>query len=197
MRKIYITLLIALFSLSAITAQNRISFGITGGLFYGSADLSASGVDLSDVLDLFDVSSEEIEVLDGGGFYLGFLADLKVFGNLHVQPELLYANAGGESIIVVPVLAKYYIADSFNLQAGPQLDLVLDIPTLSKELVNELGVSLALGAGFDINDKFSVQAKYTVGLNNRINDKISELTEGTVKPSLKTNVLLAGIVYKL
>lgn len=186
-----------MFSLSTVNAQSRISFGISGGLFYGSADLSASGVDLTQVLELFDVSSEEIEVLDGGGFYLDFLADLKIFGDLHVQPELLYANAGGESIIVVPVLAKYYIADSINLQAGPQFDLVLDIPMLAKELVNELGVSLALGAGLDINDSISVQAKYTLGLNNRINDKIRELTDGTIKPSLKTNVLLAGIVYKL
>jgi len=197
MKKIYFSLFITMIGLSTANAQSRISFGVSGGLFYGSADLTSSGVDLTPVLELFDVSSEEIEVLDGGGFYLGFLADLKIFGDLHVQPELLYANAGGESIIIAPILAKYYIADSFNLQAGPQFDLVLDIPTLAKELVNELGVSLALGAGFDINDKFSVQAKYTIGLNNRINDKISDLTSGTVKPSLKTNVLLAGIIYKL
>ena len=197
MRKIFFTLLIALCSFTSMNAQDRISFGVTGGLFYGSADLSAAGVNLTDVLEIFDLTQDDIEVLDGGGFYVGFLADLKVLGDLHVQPELLYANAGGESIIVLPVLAKYYVADSFNLQVGPQLDLVLDVDTLAKELVNELGVSLAVGAGFDINNKFSVQAKYTLGLNNRINDRISQLTEGTVKPSLKTNVLLVGIVLKL
>lgn len=170
---------------------------LLGGLFYGSADLSAAGINLTEVLEIFDITQADIEVLDGGGFYVGFLADLKILGDLHIQPELLYANAGGESIIVLPVLAKYYVADSFNLQVGPQLDLVLDVDTLAKELVNELGVSLALGAGFDINNKFAVQVKYTLGLNNRINDRISQLTEGTVKPSLKTNVLLAGIVLKL
>ena len=127
---------------------------------------------------------------------MGLLADLEIFGDLHVQPELLYANADGESIIIAPILVKYYIADSFNLQVGPQFDLVLDIPAFAKELLNEFGVSLALGAGFDFNDRLSVQAKYTVGLNNRINDEISESTSGTVKPSLNINVLLAGLVYK-
>ena len=196
MKRLYFTLLITILSLSTVNAQKRISFGATGGLFYGSADLSVSGVDIKPVLDLFNATLEDLEVLEGGGFYVGFLADLKIFGDLHVQPELLYANAGGESIIIAPILAKYYIADSFNLQAGPQFDLVIDIPTFAKDLVNEFGVSLALGAGFDVNDKLSLQAKYTFGLNNRINDEISESTGGTVKPSLNINVLLAGLVYK-
>ena len=197
MKKIYFTFLILMISLVTVNAQKRISFGATGGLFYGSADLSVSGVDITPVLELFNATLEDLEVLEGGGFYVGFLADFEILGDLHVQPELLYANADGESIIIAPMLVKYYIADSFNLQAGPQFDLVLDVPTFAKELLNEFGVSLALGAGFDFNDRLSVQAKYTVGLNNRINDEISESTSGMVKPSLNINVLLAGLVYKL
>lgn len=197
MKKIYLALVIVICSVSFVNAQSRISFGATGGLFYGSGNFTSSGSDITSILELFDVTQEDLEVLEGGGFYAGFLADLKIFGDVHVQPELLYANAGGESILIAPILVKYYIADSFNLQVGPQFDLVLDIPMLAKELVNELGVSLALGAGFDINEKLSVQTKYTLGLNNRINNLISEATNGAVKPSLKTNVLLAGIVYKL
>ena len=196
MKKIYFTFLVMMISLATVNAQKRISFGATGGLFYGSADFSVSGADITPILDLFNATLEDLEVLEGGGFYIGFLADLEIIGNLHIQPELLYANADGESIIIAPILAKYYIADSFNLQAGPQFDLVLDIPTFAKDWLNEFGVSLALGVGFDFNDKLSAQAKYTIGLTNRINDEISESTSGMVKPSLNINVLLAGLVYK-
>jgi len=189
MKKLIFSAIISIIGFSTIQSQGII-FGATGGLFYGSADIS--GFDISSV-------SNDLDVLDGAGFYAGLLADVEVIGDLHVQPELLYANIGGESSVFVPVMVKYYVTESFNLQAGPQLDFVLDVPSLVKDYINTFGISLAIGAGFDLTEKISLQAKYSLGLNDRIDDKLTDLLSdfgADFTPSLKTNILQAGVVYK-
>jgi hypothetical protein len=189
MKKLIFSAIISIIGFSTIQSQG-ISFGATGGLFYGSADIS--GVDISSF-------SNDLDVLDGAGFYVGLLADVEVIGDLHVQPELLYANIGGESSVFVPVMVKYYVAESFNLQIGPQLDFVLDVPSLVKDYINTFGLSMAIGAGLDLTEKISLQAKYSLGLNDRIDDTLTELLNdfgADFTPSLKTNILQAGVVYK-
>ena len=191
MRKLLFTAFLSIIGFSNVQAQG-ISFGATGGLFYGSADVEIAGLNIPSL-------SSDLDVLDGGGFYLGLLADVEVVGDFHIQPELLYANIGGESAIFVPVMAKYYVAEKFNLQAGPQFDFVLDVPSLVKDFVNTFGFSMAVGAGFDITEKIGVQAKYSFGLNDRLDDNLTNLLDGLggiFTPSLKTNVLQAGVVYK-
>ena len=193
MKKLCLGIILAIASLQNIYAQGT-SFGITGGLLAGTADVSVSGFDIGDLTD-------DLDVLDGGGFYLGFLADIETIEKLHIQPELLYANVGGESSVFMPIMVKYYVAKSFNLQAGPQFDFLIDLPTIADELVNSFGFSLAVGAGFDINKKIAIQGKYTVGVNNRANDRISDLLDLggflNLNPSLKINTLQVGVVYKL
>ena len=189
MKKLIFSAIISIIAFSTIQSQG-ISFGATGGLFYGSTDIS--GFDISSV-------SNDLDVLDGAGFYVGLLADIEVKGDLHLQPELLYANIGGESSVFVPVMVKYYVSESFNLQAGPQFDFVLDIPSLVKDYINTFGLSMAIGAGFDLTEKISIQVKYSLGLNDRIDDKLNDLLSdfgADFTPSLKTNILQAGIVYK-
>jgi len=191
MKKLFLVAIIAIFSLQSNFAQD-ISFGVTGGLFLGSADLEIAGFDIGNI-------SNDLDVLDGGGFYIGLLADVEIIGDFHVQPELLYANIGGESAFVIPVMAKYYVAESFNLQAGPQFDFITDVPAIIKEAINTFGFSMAVGAGYDITEKISVQAKYSFGLNDRIDSSINDLLDGfggILTPSLKTNILHAGVVYK-
>ena len=192
MKKLCLIATLAIFSLQNIYAQG-VSFGITGGLVIGSADLEIAGIDIGSI-------SSDLDVLDGGGFYLGLLADAEIIGDFHVQPELLYTNIGGESAIFIPIMAKYYVAEKFNLQAGPQLDFVLDVPSIVKEAINTFGFSMAIGAGFDITEKISVQAKYSFGLNDRIDNSLEDLFDldaFNLIPSLKTNSLQAGVVYKL
>ena len=191
MKKLFLVATLAIFSFQHNYAQD-ITLGVTGGLFLGSADLEIAGIDIGDI-------SNDLDVLDGGGFYVGLLADVEIIGDFHVQPELLYANIGGESAFVIPVMAKYYVAESFNLQAGPQFDFILDVPAIVKEAIDTFGFSMAVGAGYDITEKISVQAKYSFGLNDRVDKSINDLLDGfgdLFTPSLKTNILQAGVVYK-
>lgn len=193
--KNYLILILLLMFVLGAHAQKRISFGVTGGIFYGNANVSLDGVEIGTILTIFGFDKDALEVLDGGGFYVGFLADIKLVGDLNIQPELLYANAAGESVIMFPVMLKYYLADSFNIQAGPQLDVVLDVPDDVKDFVDSVGYSLALGAGFDINSRFSIQGRCAIGLNNRIDEAITDSLP-TLGPSLRTNILQLGVVYK-
>lgn len=192
MKKICIVVLLVLSGLQNLYAQD-ISFGASAGLFLGSANLQVAGFDISNI-------SSDLDVLDGAGFYAGLLADVELIGQFHLQPEMLYANIGGESVIIIPLMAKYYLAEKINLQAGPQLDFVLDVPSIVKEVVNTIGFSMAVGTGYDISEKISVQAKYSFGLNDRIDKNINNLLDTgsllNLEPSLKTNILQAGITYK-
>jgi len=195
MKKLFLIVALVIFGVSNVYSQG-VSFGATGGLFLGSADVELLGFDISSV-------SEDLQVLDGGGFYLGLLADIEVIESFSVQPELLYANVGGEGAIVVPIMAKYYVADKFNLQAGPQLDFVLDVPALVDEFVDTFGVSIGVGVGYDINDTFGIQAKYSFGLTNRLDkritdalDEIPDLGFLNIDATLRTNIFQVGVIYK-
>ncbi len=188
MKKISLLAVFLLVSTITVKAQGSVQFGITGGLVNASGDIRVAGFDISNILGSFD-----IDILNGTGFYVGAVADIEATEKLHVQPELLYASVGGEGAILIPVMAKYYVAEKFNLQAGPQLDFVLNVPSIAEPIVNETGVSLGIGAGYDINEDFAVQAKYTFGLTDRLDSSIDDI----LSSSLKIDILQIGLIYNL
>lgn len=189
MKKLVLIAFLLLVGQQNLQAQGNISIGATGGLFYGIADVSVAGFDVNGI-------KEQLGVLDGGGFYVGLLADIEAVEKIHVQPELLYANIGGESVILIPVMAKFYIDQSFNLQFGPQVDFILDVPTLVQPIVKETGFSLAVGAGYDLGNKLAVQAKYSFGISDRVDAPSFNIAGFEFNgASVKTNILQVGVVY--
>ncbi len=186
MKKISFVILLAILSITTTNAQGNVQFGVTGGLINGSGNISIGGINIGNILQSVDVN-----VLDGTGFFIGALVDIEATKKLHVQPELLYAGIGGEGALLIPIMAKYYVGGNFNLQAGPQLDYVLNIPSIAEPLVKEFGLSLGIGAGFDINDDFAVQAKYTFGLTDRLEDVLNNI----ISSSLKIDTFQIGLVY--
>jgi hypothetical protein len=126
------------------------------------------------------------------GFHVGGLAEIK-FGNFAVQPELLYSTAGAKtkyndgfdnydvtaklSYITIPVAAKYYIAEGFNIQAGPQFAF----RTSAKGKVETSGVSVEAdmkdqykgfdlgifgGVGYELQSGLLFSARYVQGVSN-------------------------------
>ena len=195
MKKIYAVVIILFLTIFVTNAQGKVDFGVSAGVFYGNLDISTTGVDVASVLALLEEDEDALDVLDGGGFFIGLLANVEIIEDLSIQPELFYANAGGESILGLPLMIKYYFANSFNIQAGSQLDFVLDIPDDAKELVDALGFSGAVGLGYDFNDKIAIQTKYTFGFTNRLDNEITQAL-GAINPSIRTNTLQLGLVYK-
>lgn len=168
-----IFLAIAIFAFSLSYAQQ---FGVKAG--FNSTSFAVTFMDESDS----DASN---------GFYLGVLADFEISEGLNLQPELQYVNISedGEStgFLNLPVMFKYYIAEGFNVQAGPQISYLLEE---AEDDFSNLGIDLAVGLGYDIDDNFFVDARYSYNLNNRYTG------EGSDDFSIRFNAFQVGVGYK-
>ena len=162
MKKIILTVG-AIFACSFANAQDKedMSFGIKGGL------------NISSVTNLDGASSLT-------GFHIGGFAEFKVGDKFTVQPELLYSTQGAKydggktnlDYINIPIMFKYYVADAFSLEAGPQIGFLI-----SGKLKPDSGTSvdvksaykstdfdLDFGAGYDFTDNISAAIRYNLGL---------------------------------
>ena len=159
MKKLCLVAIIAIFSLVSGNAQST-QFGIKAGVNFSqlSADVSGLGSGNSD---------------SRTGFFVGGVADIEVSEKFHVQPELLFSSEGGDDIpfnyINAPVIAKYYVAEGFNIQAGPQFGYLLSVDgETDLQGANRFVFSLDFGVGYDINDNFFAVARYDLGLTNLV-----------------------------
>jgi opacity protein-like surface antigen len=119
------------------------------------------------------------------GFYLGLVGDFGVSEKFHVQPELLYASVDGSSAIFIPVLAKFYVAESFSILAGPEVSFSLEE---TGEDSSSLSVNITGGIGFDITEDFFAEARYSTQLNNSYTGDLDITARG--------NGLFIGVGYK-
>ena len=182
----------------AVNAQGSVKVGITGGLLNIDTD-----VDLS----VLGFSLANLDAIGETGFYIGLLADIPASETFHFQPELTYGSAGDQSYFFLPVMAKIYVFKGLNLQLGPQFtyssnldeikDAIGDIEDIIgsgedlDDVLKSFTVEIGFGAGFDITDKFSVQARYAVPL--------SDIYDGPLGSSLdiKTAFFNFGLTYML
>ena len=104
------------------------------------------------------------------GFYIGGLVDFSVSEKFHVQPELLYSAEGAKdaklNFLRIPIMAKYYVAEGFNLQAGPELAFKAGGDSSVKDSVKSLDYGLGLGAGYEMPSGLMFDARYNLGLAN-------------------------------
>jgi hypothetical protein len=75
-------------------------------------------------------------------------------------------------------MAKYYVADSFSLELGPQIGFLVSAKAKSggesedvKDELKSTDVSLNFGAGYDITPNFMIGVRYSLGLT-RLQDEI-------------------------
>lgn len=100
-----------------------------------------------------EVSDSELGFYLGGGY--NFVASEKV----DVEPSVLFSFVDDLTSLYVPIMVKYKIADKFNIQAGPQINYLLE------DLVDgELGLDLAFGGGFQIDANWFIDARYGIEL---------------------------------
>ncbi|MEY2629868.1 MAG: hypothetical protein RLZZ469_764 [Bacteroidota bacterium] len=104
-------------------------------------------------------------------FYVGGLVDFAVSEKFHVQPELLYSVEGADedsmTFLRLPIMAKYYVADGFSLQAGPEFAFKIAAENeLTDEFSKSLDYGLGLGAGYELESGLFFDARYNLGLAN-------------------------------
>lgn len=170
MRKLQFSLILALFAVTFSFAQD-ISFGATAGFVSGQQNFESGGVEIS--------ASES-------GFYIGGLVDIGITEKFHVQPELSYLAINDFSSLIMPIMAKYYVADKLSLNAGPTLNYVLEDVG---DDATKFGLLLGAGAGYDFSDKWFAEARYDFQLNDYYTGDASNTSN-------KINYLTIGVGYK-
>lgn len=193
MKKLLFTMAAVAFFATASMAQ--MSFGLKGGL------------NISKVKYDFDGDTEDSDSrlsVNLGGFMVYDLAD-----KIALQPELLLSFEGGVeddggnevvgayTMLNIPVLLRYSVAESFHILAGPQIGLNIaanakfDGDSESIDDVSTLGIGLGLGAAYNVNEKIDVHFRYNAGLSNWYNG------EGSSDFKVKINTIQFGVGYKL
>ncbi len=196
MKKIILT---AIFAAVVLVSANAQQFGVKGGLNVASI----SGIH----------ANEWHNEAGRTSLHFGVMAEFKIFDKFSIQPELLYSGQGVTyekidindwekekvqlNYINIPVMAKYYVAEGFSLEAGPQIGFltsaksdneefeygppeVLDIKTTDiKQFLNSTDFGLNFGAGYKLDSGLNFGVRYNVGLSN-----INKITSADVPHSV-------------
>jgi hypothetical protein len=135
-------------------------------------------------------------------FNFGGFAEIKLNEKFAVQPELLYSGQGAKypdvgnfsmNYIYVPIMAKYFISDKFNIQAGPQVGFLMSAKLDGMDLkdqVKSTDFGLNLGTGYDFTKNIGINLRYSIGLIQTQ----KELQDGEV--SSKNSVIQLSVGYK-
>jgi opacity protein-like surface antigen len=145
-------------------------------------------------LNISSVSGES-DAKSRVGFAVGAFAEFKVSEKFSIQPEVLYSVLGAKakgvsgtessnyslSYINIPVMAKYYVAEKFSLEAGPQIGFLTSAKYTEgsssidiKNLYKSTDFGLNVGAGYDVSKNIAVGVRYTAGLSNISTDSATK-----------------------
>jgi hypothetical protein len=140
------------------------------------------------------------------GFVLGGFAAVKLSDKFIFQPELLFSFQGSAyrnyydfgnvqsyeqdnlnlNYLLVPIMAKYYVAKKFSIEVGPQFGFLLTARTNFfsytdagngyvdsesedvKDQFKTFDFGINIGGGYDFTDKWGIGLRYNFGLNNAV-----------------------------
>ncbi|MEW5675098.1 porin family protein [Flavobacterium enshiense] len=123
-------------------------------------------------LNMTNFTGDNVNTDAKAGIYLGGLVDFAVTDKFHVQPELMYSMEGadndlGISYVRVPIMAKYYIVEGFNVQAGPEVAFkVATEEDVFDEMTKSVDFGIGAGAGYEMSNGLMFDARFNLGLSN-------------------------------
>lgn len=184
MKKIILVALIAIFSFVGVNAQT--SFGVKAGL------------------NLASITGDETDGIDSRtSFHIGVIAEFEISDKFSFQPELVYSSQGAKysyseidysmegkyklDYLNIPLMAKYYVAEGFSIEAGPQIGILLSakddweaifegVTESGTDDLEDIGVvkdidfGLNFGVGYKLDNGINFGARYNLGLSN-LNDE--------------------------
>lgn len=163
--------------------MKRIILPILACMVFGFANAQSTRFGVKGGLNISNFTGYQEDVKSLAGFHIGGFAEIKVSKKFAIQPEFLFSTQGttiegydGNSnanvkvnYLNIPILAKYYITDTFSVEAGPQIGFLLSAKSRGED-VNDLFKStdygLNLGIGYDFTENFAVGLRYTIGLSD-------------------------------
>ncbi|GGW55478.1 outer membrane protein with beta-barrel domain [Winogradskyella epiphytica] len=184
MKKLCFAILFATVGLMQQTNAQEVQFGAKAGL--NVSTFSGGDADRNSLI----------------GFHAGFISEIPLSEKFSLQPELLYTTQGSEAngnvkvkvdYIALPIMAKYYLADGFSLEVGPQFSFLVNdkiefedsiLPEFDTDAAN-IDVGANIGLGYNLGDNMLVQARYNFGI-----------TTVAENPDVKNSVFQVSLGYK-
>lgn len=183
---------IVLISVSTL-AQAKFMMGLKGGLNFSSVDVAATPME---------------NYKSSTGYHGGLFATIKV-AKIGVHAEALFSKQGyikktvsGEDLfdyryVNIPIIVKWYILKGFNIQVGPQIDMLssavlVEVDGTRKDQVNVSQPkvwNLCAGIGIDLPFKMNIDARYIIGLT-----EVNNVTTAT--SAIKSRVIQVALGYR-
>lgn len=178
MRKLLVCVFAFVFSMASLNAQDGnapIRFG------------AKAGVNFSDITgDMTDSFTGRT------AFHVGVVAEIPLSESFAIQPELIYSSQGSDyedefdgfsfdgtvkvDFLNIPVMAKYFVADGFTVEAGPQIGILLSAKDEYdggdddiKDFVKGIDFGVNFGLGYQLDNGLNFAARYNLGLTD-LND---------------------------
>lgn len=180
MKKIFLASLLFIATSATIQAQS-LQIGVKAGVNFASQ----TG-------DAFPGQNFDREGITS--YHAGLVAEVKLMDKFSIQPELLYSTQGATyknaaeefknelGYLSIPVMAKFYLNDSFSLEVGPQASFLLsqknDFDVKNAETFD---FALNAGLGLKITKSIFVQGRYCLGLTDA--SKNADVKNSTVQLS--------------
>ena len=170
MKKSFLIIAIIVFGLTNLNAQ-EVKFGAKAGL------------------NLASITGDETDGIESRtAFHVGAVAEISISDKFSVQPELLYSAQGAKDsfdgidvdakidYLNLPIMAKYYVAEGFSLELGPQVGFLLSAKAEGggesidfKDETKGIDFGANFGVGYKLESGLNFGARYNLGLSN-IND---------------------------
>ncbi len=207
MKKVIFISMLLIFATGNLFAQD-FYYGLKAGPNFATVNTSES--EMNDAIEMRTA------------FHFGAVGEYAFSDQFSIQAELLYNAVGYKysddynmaqkqasiatvdqtfkiDYLSIPILAKYYVADGFSLQAGPQVgfllaanvELELDGETETndfKDNMESLDFGLGFGFGYKIETGLFADARYVLGLANLAKDEGEDFT-------VKNNVIQVSVGY--
>ena len=193
------TLLLLVITLVSLTTFSQARFGIRGGANF--ADLT------------------NLETNKKTDFYGGVFLAIKASEAYTLQPEITYSIQGATlnsdkilraensrlkdinlEFLSIAFINKLTTKNNVNFLIGPYLDIrmsdnVQNDGYFFEGLFPRMDVGLQVGLGYDINDSFSIEARFKQGFTDMINE--NDIYQGNNLDEANFNqVFQVGIAYK-
>lgn len=139
-----------------------------------------------------DITGEEVDSFDGlTSFHFGVVAEILISDKFAVQPELLYSKQGADysedfdgmsydgtvnvDYLNIPIMAKYFVADGFSIELGPQIGILLsakdeyeDEEDDIKDFLKGTDFGLNFGLGYKLANGLNFGVRYNMGLSDNL-----------------------------
>ena len=147
-------------------------------------------------------------------FHVGMFLEFKLDDSWSIQPEVLYSSQGAKTsytvfgqtlesditadYVNIPVMAKYYVAEGFSIEAGPQIGFLMNAKAGDqdvKDSYKSMDISGNVGVNYDFPMGLFINARYSHGFT-KINEDVTVAGFTAEAPDYKNSVIQVGVGYK-